>query len=162
MALILNRESNPWESDPAETPLINFVSLILAQAILDKVDTIIFELDQQLHAKAETEFEKMLSEAGTKVTAADFMKASEIKPKAFAITFKTGEKKYDLAPAPGALFTPTVNVVLNAAAIPYWKKGEVSGEFETEKPSSKWRIESKDLTQRIQLRRIHAKQTLPN
>jgi hypothetical protein len=154
MALILNRESNPTKSDLADAPLVKFVSLILARAIWDKVDLVIFELDQQLHAKGEIEHEQLLSKAGAKITLDDFMKAFEMIPKAFAITFKTGENKHKLAPAAGSLFDPAVRIILNAGEIPYWRKGEISGEFETEKPASKWRIESKDLTRSLELKRV--------
>jgi hypothetical protein len=47
-------------------------------------------------------------------------------------------------------------ILLVAAGVPPKANGEVSGAIETIKPASKWMLESKDLTRRIQLRRIRA------
>ena len=128
-------------------PIPKFVELIIALALDDKADSITFEFDPALWDKIKAEEAKMTSEG---------IDLDEIKfPDVFIITFKVGNEKRKLEPPPGSLFNPVVRIILNAAAIPYWTKGEVSGELVTVNPDSKWRLESNDLTKRFELQKIH-------
>jgi hypothetical protein len=141
-----SREPFDFQRGADRLPVAKFASLILQQAIADNADCIIFELDLEAHKEIKAEKEE------AKVLLHDMKKF----PTAFQIIFKFGEKDGKLAPANGYLFEPVTRVLLNAAEIPYWTKDEVSAELETSNPSTKWIIESKDLTQRIQLQRIRA------
>ncbi|MGB7748918.1 MAG: hypothetical protein WBN75_16700 [Verrucomicrobiia bacterium] len=131
----------------AQLPVAKMAKLVLWQAIEGEADHIIFELDLQAHKEIKAEREDI-----TKAPLVDIKKF----PKAFQITLKSGETEKKLSLANGYLFEPVMRVLFGAAEIPYWKKGEDSAELETANPSSKWMIESKDLTQRIQLQRIRA------
>jgi hypothetical protein len=143
-----SREPLSLKSETSTQPVPRFVVLILKKAIQDEADHVVFELDLDLHKKVKVKEEKMMAEGR--------IPDSDELPKAFQITFKIGGKEQKLSPSPGGLFEPVVRILLNAAGIPYWTQGETSAELETVNPYSKWVIESKDLTQRIQLRRIRA------
>ena len=67
----------------------------------------------------------------------------------FAVTFKTGCNIYEFKPPPTHLFDSVKRIILNA--------GGISGEFETEKPPSKWKIESQNLTDSLQLKWVFAR-----
>jgi hypothetical protein len=125
-------------------------------AFADRTDSIIFELDLELHAKEEAERVKQLEvlSAATKIE----QPASSLKTSTPAFTIKqmTGDKEYQFVPPPSHLFDPVVRVLLAAAEIPYWVKGRVSGELGTVNPDSRWQLESEDVTRRIHLKRIRA------
>ena len=74
----------------------------------------------------------------------------------FQITRLTGAKESKSAPASANLYEVTIRILLTATEIQYWTKGEVSAPLETVNPISKWMLESKDLTKRVELRRIRA------
>jgi hypothetical protein len=144
MSEILDLKSS---SEHCQTPVVKMAKLLLTQAISADADFVLLELDWEAHKKikAERENKAKISHQNT-----------ERFPLAFQITLKSGEKERKLAPATGYLFEPVTRVLLNAAEIPYWTNGETSVELETCNPSSRWKIESKDLTQQIHLRRIRA------
>jgi hypothetical protein len=144
MSRILDFKSSSEES---QIPVVKMAKLLLLQAINADADFVVFELDLEAHRKIKAEREDM-----AKIN----LQNKERFPTAFQITLKSGEKEKKLAPATDYLFEPVTRVFLNAAEIPYWTKGETSAELETCNSSSSWGIESKDLTQRIQLRRIRA------
>jgi hypothetical protein len=58
--------------------------------------------------------------------------------------------------ASGELFGNVTRILLLAAGIPVWTKGEISAPLETINPASRWMLESKDLTRRVELRQIRA------
>jgi hypothetical protein len=129
-------------------PVPKCVALILTSAVQDNADIVILDLDVELHKKVEPDWERLMREGR-------FENAEKL-PHAFRIRFMMGEKKQELPPAPGSLFEPAVRILLNFAEIPYWKKKDISGELETINPYSKWAVESQDLAQKVQLRRIRA------
>jgi hypothetical protein len=144
MSQVLDFKSS---SKASQLPVAKMANLLLCQAIEADADYIVFELDLEAHREIIAERENI---ADTHL--ADMKKF----PTAFRITLKIGETEKKLSPANGYLFELVMRVLLNAVEIPYWKKDEISAELETVNPSSKWVIESKDLTQQIQLRRIRA------
>jgi hypothetical protein len=115
-----------------EAPVLRFVKLILFQAIHEKAEQILFELNQLP--------EKPPVDAAS--------------TKTFSITIKTGEKSFNLAPPPESLFDPAMRILLGAADIPYWTKREVSADIETRNPSTRWRLASSDVNRSIHLERI--------
>jgi hypothetical protein len=101
----------------------------------------------ELHSKAEAEQDKMQSQGN--FSQYEF-------PEVFHITLKKDGTESKMPSAPSNLFDPIARVLLNAVEVPYWKKDEISAELETSNPQSKWKIESKDSTRKIQLQRIRA------
>ncbi len=128
-----------------DLPVVRFAKLILWQAIQDKADQVIFELEPEAHKAIQAEKELL--------TAARIFDSTRF-PSAFRITYKIGDVGNELTPTKAVLFEPAMRVLLNAAEIPFWKKGDISAELVTANPDSKWLLESKDLTRRIELRRI--------
>jgi len=144
MSQILDLKCSP---NDGQIPTVILTKLMLRDAVNKEADYLIFELDLQLHTKAEAEHDKMRKNG-------DYSNYEF--PEVFHITFKKDGNESKKPSAPSNLFDLIVRVLLNVVEVPYWKKGEISAELETGNPSSKWIIESKDLTQRIQLRRIRA------
>jgi hypothetical protein len=77
-------------------------------------------------------------------------------PNAMKLTYNVNGVEEAMTPIRGCLFEDITEILLVAAGVPPKANGEVSGAIETIKPASKWMLESKDLTRRIQLRRIRA------
>jgi hypothetical protein len=102
-------------------PVQRLVRLILRQAVLDGADRIEFRLTSE---------------------------SSEV---AFQMTVRTGGGETNLSPCPGSLFSPCMVVICNHASVPYYAKGRVNGSIRTVNPTSKWRLESDDLAQRVLL-----------
>jgi hypothetical protein len=78
-------------------------------------------------------------------------------PNACEVIYIIGEKREQMAPLSGELFGNILNILLLASGVPPWTKGETSAPLETIQPTSKWMLESNDVTRRIHLQRIRAK-----
>jgi hypothetical protein len=130
-----------------DAPVLRFVKLVLIQAIQDKADEITFALDIQREAKLRAEKEQL--EQQGRITES----LSVNHPKTFSMNYRATGRQHDLPAAPGNLFEPAVRILLNAAGLPYWTKGEVAGEFETLNPESKWRLTSSALDREVRLKR---------
>jgi hypothetical protein len=133
--------------DDNQLPVAKMAKLLVRQAVEANADCVIFELELEAHKKITAEKAEPNK---------DPQAGAERFPGAFQIFLKIKEVEKQLPPAGGYLFEPVTRILLNAVEIPYWTKDEVSAKLETSNPSSKWIIESKNLTQRIQLRRIRA------
>jgi hypothetical protein len=77
----------------------------------------------------------------------------------FEITAVIGDKEDKFAPATAKLYEVTIRLLLAATEIQYWAKGEISTPFETINPISKWMLASKDLSHRVELKRIRPTNT---
>jgi hypothetical protein len=72
----------------------------------------------------------------------------------FRIRFQTGRETKEMPPPPVHLFEPLVRSICAQAGVSHWTKGDVFGQFETENPSSKWKLLSSDVTRQICLERL--------
>lgn len=139
-----------------DVPAIRFVKLILSLAIQDNADEVTFTLDLEAESKVRAEQEQLRQRGNiTEMLAGNHPKTSCM-TSTFSMIYQTGGRQQDLPPAPGSLFEPAMRILLNAAGIPYWTKGEVAGEFETLNPASKWRLSSPALDQSVRLQRLTA------
>ena len=131
--------------------------MFVNDAVFQNADAITFELDKELHLKVREEMKslKQLLDNGAQTVDRYFFELNKL-PKAFGISFRIGEVQDPLPSANGELFGNVIRILLLAAGIPYWTKDEISAQIETINPASKWLIESKDLSCRVQLRRIRA------
>ncbi len=159
-------------------PIPKLISLILSQAIYEKAECIILELDLELHLKAQAQYEAIdkkyrrpsFSEAifQKRITdyfrfwSANFRKLNISRrffemdklPTALRVIYIVNGVQNTMSSASGNLFEDIVQILQIAAGISPKAKGEVSSVIETIKPISKWTLESRDLTKQIQLKRI--------
>jgi hypothetical protein len=151
------------KTDSATAPTIRLTLQLIKDAIKLKAEAIQLELDVELHLKVHEEMQKLNKEMMTAVKIKNKSKAVDEMifklcqlPNAFGVTYTINGVENQMTPANGELFGNVIRILLLAAGIPVWTKGEISAPLETINPASKWMLESKDLTQRIQLRRIRA------
>jgi hypothetical protein len=174
------------DRDSAKEPINKLVLCIIEDAIKLGADVILLELDLELHLKAQKQYEAIdkkyrrpsFSEAISQKRIADyfrfwranfrrlnierrFFEISKL-PTGLRVIFIVNGVQETMPSTCGELYEDIIRILQVAAGISPKTKGEVSGVIETIKPISKWMFESKDLTQRIQLRRIRANQTMPN
>lgn len=174
------------DCDSAKEPVNKLSLQIIKDAIKLGADGILLELDLDLHLKVERESEAIrekyrrptLFEAIFKKKFKDYVHFQKLSfrklnvsrmffelgqlPNALKLTCIINGAEETMTPIRGCLFEDIIQILLVAAGVTPKTSGEVSGVIETIKPVSKWMLESKDLTRRIQLRRIRANQTLPN
>ena len=143
--------------DSTTDPTIKMTLQIIKDAIILKADAILLELDTELHLKVHEELESLRQLLENKSLTVDqfFFKIGRL-PNAFGVTYTINGVQHQCPSASGELFGSVINILLIAVGIPYWTKDEISTPLETINPASKWMLESKDLTQRIQLQRIRA------
>jgi hypothetical protein len=143
--------------DLTAEPPIRMVLQIVKDAIVLNADTIFLELDMELHLKVQEETKSLLQSMQNKSLSADefFLKYDRLQ-KAFGVAYAINGVQNQMTPANGELFGDITKTLLLAAGISNSTKGEISAEFETSNPPSKWRIESKELARKIQLQRIRA------
>jgi len=151
------------KTDSATAPTIRLTLQLIKDAIKLKAEAIQLELDVELHLKVHEEMQKLNKEMMAAVKIKNKSKAVDEMifklcqlPNAFGVTYTINGVENQMTPANGELFGNVIRILLLAAGIPVWTKGEISAPLETINPASKWMLESKDLTQRIQLRRIRA------
>jgi hypothetical protein len=143
--------------DSTENPTVKLTLTIIRNAIILKADAILLELDTELHLKVHEELESLRRLLENKsLTFEEFIFKSDKLPNAFRVTHIINGVQDPVPSITGELFGSVINILLNAVGIPYWTKGEISTPLETINPPSKWMIESKDLTQRVELNRIRA------
>jgi hypothetical protein len=159
--------------DSARKPIDKLALQFIKDAIKLGADAIFLELDLELHVKVEKESEPIREkyrrpnfyEAIFKGRFRDYFyygKPSIEKmffelgqlPNALEVTYVINGVEKDMLPAHGSLFEDITRILLAAAGVPPKTSGEVSAMIETMKPISKWRLESRDLTRRIELRRV--------
>jgi hypothetical protein len=149
--------------DSPTDPTTKLTLQIIKDAVILNADAILLELDTELHLKVHEELESLRQLLENKSLTVDqfFFKIGQL-PNTFGVTYTINGVQDPTPSVSGELFGSVINILLLAVGIPYWTKDEISTPLETINPTSKWMIESKDLTQRIQLRRIRANQALPN
>jgi hypothetical protein len=138
--------------DSATAPTISLTLQLIKEAIKLKAEAIRLELDMELHLKVHEEM-KAINQDKSQTVDELFFKISRL-PKAFGVTFTINGVQNQMPSASGELFGNVTRILLLAVGIPVWTKGEISAQLETINPASKWILESKDLTRRIELRRI--------
>jgi hypothetical protein len=142
------------KTDSATAPIIRLTLQLIKDAIKLKAEAIRLELDMELHLKVHEEM-KVINLNKSQTADELIFKITRL-PNAFGITYTINGVQTPMPSANGELFGNVTRILLLAAGIPIWTKGEISAPLETIDPASKWMLESKDLTQRIQLRRIRA------
>jgi len=171
--------------DSTAEPIIKLTHQIIKHAVILKADAILMELDMELHLKVEKEIKGIFKkyrrptfhEAIFKNRFKDYVRFAKLSfrklnvsrmffeldqlPKALKVTYIINGVQEATPSVGGALFEDIIRILLTAAGVPPKANSEVSGAIETIKPVSKWMLESKDLTRRIELRRIHTNQALP-
>ena len=164
----------------AREPVNKMVLCIVKDAIKLGADGILLELDLESHLKVQKESEAIREkyrrpsfyEAIFKKRFKDyfrFEKSSFRKlniekmffelaqlPMALKVTYLIDGVQQTMPSFHGELFADVIRILQVAAGVSPKTSGEISAIIETVKPASKWMLESKDLTQRIQLRRIRA------
>ena len=164
--------------DLAKEPLNKLVLCIIKDAIKLDADCILLELDLELHLKAQAQYEAIdkkhrrpsFSEAISQKRITDyfrFWRANFRKlniqrrffeigklPTTLRLIYIVNGVQEIMPSVHGGLFEDIVRILQVAAKISPKTTGEMSGVIETIKPVSKWMLESKDLTQQIQLKRI--------
>jgi hypothetical protein len=143
------------KNDSTTDPTIKLTLSIIRSAVSLKADAILLELDTELHSKVHEELESLrqLLENKSLTVEQFFFKADKL-PNAFGVTYIINGVQDPAPSISGELFTSVINILLLAIGIPYWSKDKVSAQLETINPATKWMLESDDLTQRIQLRKI--------
>src|ERR1700685_4494211 len=168
------------DDDSVKESINRLVLQIIKDAIKLGADGILLNLDLELHLKVEKESEVVREkyrrptfyEAIFKKRFKDFVRFEKLSfrklnvsrmffqlgqlPNALKLTYIVNGVEEAMTPIRGCLFEDITEILLVAAGVPPKAKGEASGVIETIKPVSKWILESKDLTQQIQLRRIRA------
>jgi hypothetical protein len=162
-------------------PLNKLVLTIIKNAISVGADAILLELDLELHTKVEKASEAIRAKYrrpdfyeaifrrrfkdyfcyGKSTVEKMFFELGQL-PNALKVTHIINGVEEATPSARGSLFEDITQILLVTAGVPAKTTGEVSAVIETIKPVSKWIIESKDLTQRIQLKRIRVNQTPPD
>ena len=161
-------------------PLVRLTFQIIKDAIKLGADGILLELDLELHLKAQTQYEGIdkkyrrpsFFEAIFQKRITDYFRFWRANfrrlniqrrffeidklPTALRVIYIVNGVQETMPSVYGDLFEDIVRILQTIAGISPKTKGEVSGVIETIKPISKWMLESKDLTQRIQLQRIRA------
>ena len=149
--------ADPLNLKPDETtaPIIRLTLQIIGDAIKLKADAILLELDTELHREAHGALKVLRQAQQEKSITIDrfFFELARL-PMACKLIYEIGGKQQEMAPLSGELFGNFINILLLATGIPPWTKGLISAPLETVKPTSKWMLESNDVTRRIQLRRI--------
>jgi hypothetical protein len=145
--------------DPTERPIVRLTLGIIKDAVLLNADAILLELDKELHLKFLEEWEVARQSLREKsLTKEQFMEQLFFElgklPNACEVIYVIGGKREQMTPLNGELFGNFVNILLLATGIPPWTKGEVHTSFETIKPRSKWTFESRDITRRVEFKRI--------
>jgi hypothetical protein len=150
------------KTDPATAPMIRLTLKIVEDAIRLNADVILLELDMELHMKAREELIALKQSLQEKSITKDqyFFKFGRL-PDAGEVIYVIGGKRKQMPPFHGELFECVVRILLQACGMAPWTKGEISGPLETVNPASKWILESKDLTRRIELRRIRKQVNSP-
>jgi hypothetical protein len=161
------------DRDSAKEPINELVLCIIKDAIKLGADGILLELDLELHSKFEKEskpirekyrrpnfyeaiFKRRFKDYfcfGKPTIEKMFFELGQL-PNALRVTYIINGVEKNMPSANGGLFGDITEILLVAAGVPPKTSGEISGVIETIKPTSKWIIESKDLTQRIALRKI--------
>jgi len=166
------------EWDSANPPVEKLALQIIKDAIILGADSVLLELDLELHLEAEKEGDVIREkyrrptfyEAIFKKRLKDYLRFQKTSyrelsvnrmffelgqlPKAIKFTHTKSGVDEIMLPIYGCLFEDIKKVLLIAAGVTPKTSGEASGAFETIKPVSKWRFESKDLTRQLQLKRI--------
>lgn len=182
----MNNAPLDLKHDSTAAPIIKLTHQIIKDAVILKADAILMELDTELHLKVQKESEAIREkhrrpsfyEAIFKKRFKDyfrFEKSSFRKSNIEKMFFELGRLPMALKATylidgvqqtwpsfHSELFADVIRILQVAAGVSPKTSGEVSAIIETVKPASKWILESKDLTRRIQLRRIRVNQTLPN
>ena len=163
------------DHDSAKEPINKMALCIIRDAIKLGVDGILLELDLELHSKFKKESEPIRKKYrrpsfyeaifkrrfkdyfcfGKPTIEKMFFELGQL-PNALKVTYIINGVEENMPSTNGGLFEDVTQILLVAAGVPPKTSGEISGVIETIKPTSKWRLESKDLTQRIQLQRIRA------
>jgi hypothetical protein len=143
------------KTDPATAPIIRLTLKIIENAIRRNADVILLELDMELHMKTREELITLKQSLQEKSITKDqyFFKFGRL-PDACKVIYVIEGKREQMPPIHGELFECVVRILLQACGMAPWTKGEISGPLETVNPASKWMLESKDLTHRVELRRI--------
>lgn len=161
--------------DSAKEPINKLALCIIKDAMKLYADGILLELDLELHSQFEKEskpirekyrrpnfyeaiFKRRFKDYfcfGKPTIEKMFFELGQL-PNALKVTYIINGVEENMPSANGGLFEDIIQILLVAAGVPPKTSGEVSAVIETIKPASKWRLESKDLTQRIELRRIRA------
>jgi hypothetical protein len=168
------------DDDSAKEPINRLVLQIIKDAIKLGADGISLDLDLELHLKVERQrkaiWEKYrrpsFYEAIFKKKFKDYLRFEKLSfrklnfdrmffeldqlPNALKLTYIINGVEEAMRPISGWLFEDIIQILSVTAGIPPETNGEVSAVIETVKPTSKWKLESKDLTQRVELRRIRA------
>jgi len=171
--------------DSTAAPIIKLTHQIIKHAVILKADAVLMELDTELHLKVEKESEVIREkyrrptfyEAIFKKRFKDYIRFKKLSYRKLIVSrmfFELNQLSNALKvihiingieqampSARGCLFEDITRTLLIAAGVPPKTTGKVSGMIETINPISKWRLESKDLTRRIELRKIQANQTPP-
>jgi hypothetical protein len=163
------------DRDSAKEPINKMVLCIIRDAIKLGADGILLEFDLELHAKFEKEskpirekyrrpnfyeaiFKRRFKDFfcfGKPTIEKMFFELGQL-PNALRVSYIINGVEKNMPSANGGLFEDATQILLVAAGVPPKTSGEISGVIETIKPTSKWKLESKDLTQRIELRKIRA------
>jgi hypothetical protein len=158
---IMNATPLNLKPDSATAPMIRLTHQLIKDAIKLKAEAIRLELDMELHLKVQEEMQKLhektMAVVEKRSEAVDEMlfKIGRL-PNAFGVTYTINGVENQMTPANGELFGNVIRILLLAVGIPVWTKGEISAPLETINPASNWMLESKDLSRRVELRRIRA------
>jgi hypothetical protein len=141
--------------DPEAAPILKLASQIIKDAIALNADAILMELDVELHLKVQQEMAALNEALEKKSITADrcFFELGKL-PGAFHLTHIIDGKSHPAPSGNGELFGHIVRIFLLTMDIPPWTKDEISASFETIKPVSRWTFKSKDLTRRVEFKRI--------
>jgi hypothetical protein len=159
--IIVSNTPLDLKPDSAPAPMIHLTHQLIKDAIKLKAEAIRLELDMELHLKVHAEMVKMHEEMMSHVKNTPqiidehFSKLGRL-PNAFGVIYTINGVENQMTPVNGELFGNVIRILLLAVGIPVWTKGEISAPLETINPASKWMLESKDLTRRVELRRIWA------
>ena len=163
------------DRDSAKEPINKMALCIIRDAIKLGADGILLELDLELHSKFEKEskpirekyrrpsfyesiFKRRFKDYfcfGRPAIEKMFFELGQL-PNALKVTYIINGVEKNMPSANGGLLEDVTQILLAAAGVPPKTSGEISGVIETIKPTSKWKLESKDLTRRIALLKIRA------
>ena len=163
--------------DSAKESLNKLVLCIIKDAIKLGVDSILLEVDLELHLKVQkasevihekykhpsffeaifkSRFKDYFSFGRTTIEKM-FFELGQL-PQVLRIIYSINGVQEAMPSACGNMFVDIVRILQSSGGIAPNTNREVSATIETVKPVSQWNLESKDLTQKIELKRIRGVQ----